>query len=81
MDRHMAAGEVRRYARHDNPTYPSSYIVGRDLIHDARGAAERRLGAQFSLRAFHDDLLAHGSPPLPLLAGVMDAEPLTPRVP
>ena len=33
MDRHMAAGEVRRYARHDNPTYPSSYIVGRDLIH------------------------------------------------
>jgi uncharacterized protein (DUF885 family) len=77
MDRHMAAGEVRRYARHDNPTYPSSYIVGRDLIHQARATAEHRPGAAFSLRDFHDSLLSHGSPPLPLLAQMAQATPLT----
>jgi uncharacterized protein (DUF885 family) len=67
MDAHMAAGEVRRYTRHDNPTYPSSYILGRDLIHQVRVTEERRAGAAFSLRAFHDGLLAHGSPPVTLL--------------
>src|SRR5699024_9845912 len=36
MDRHMAAGEVRRYIRHDNPTYPSSYALGRAGFHRAR---------------------------------------------
>jgi uncharacterized protein (DUF885 family) len=76
MDRHLASGEVRRYARHDNPTYPSSYILGRDLIHAARAAAQRRLGEQFALRDFHDGLLAHGSPPLPLLLAMADAAPL-----
>ncbi len=70
MDAHMAAGEVRRYARHDNPTYPSSYILGRDLIHQVRADAQARQGDRFSLREFHDGLLAHGSPPLPLLAQV-----------
>jgi hypothetical protein len=72
MDAHMAAGEVRRYARHDNPTYPSSYVLGRDLIHQVRRSAEERLGSSFSLRRFHDGLLAHGSPPLPLLAAMPD---------
>jgi uncharacterized protein (DUF885 family) len=62
MEPHMAAGEVRRYTRHDNPTYPSSYALGRDLIHRLRAA---RPGPA---RAFHDWLLSFGSPPLPLLA-------------
>lgn len=75
MDPHMAAGEVRRYTRHDNPTYPSSYILGRDLIHDARASARRQRGAAFTLAAFHDGLLAHGSPPLPLLARMAEASP------
>lgn len=68
MDPHLAAGEVRRYARHDNPTYPSSYALGRDLIQRLRGEHERGRGARFSLRAFHDWLLSFGSPPVPLLA-------------
>ncbi|MGH8964249.1 MAG: DUF885 domain-containing protein, partial [Actinomycetes bacterium] len=68
MDRHMAAGEVRRYTRHDNPTYPSSYILGRDLIHQLRATHERRQGDAFTLREFHDWLLSHGSPPVVLLA-------------
>ncbi len=71
MERHMAAGEVRRYTRHDNPTYPSSYMLGKDLIHQLRGEHRRRLGASFTLRGFHDELLAHGSPPLNLLRPVL----------
>jgi hypothetical protein len=67
MERHMAAGEVRRYTRHDNPTYPSSYVLGRDLIHDLRGRHELDEGARFTMRRFHDWLLSHGSPPVVLL--------------
>jgi hypothetical protein len=70
MDRHMAAGEVRRYTRHDNPTYPSSYIIGRDLIHQVRDSHQRQQGSAFTLRGFHDRLLSHGSPPVVLLAQV-----------
>jgi uncharacterized protein (DUF885 family) len=68
MDPHLAAGEVRRYARHDNPTYPSSYALGRDLIHRLRAEHERARGSAFTLRTFHDWLLSFGSPPVPLLA-------------
>lgn len=71
MEQHMAAGEVRRYTRHDNPTYPSSYTLGKDLIHQLRGEQCRRLGEGFTLRGFHDALLAHGSPPLALLRPVL----------
>ena len=67
MDEHMAAGEVRRYTRHDNPTYPSAYMLGRELIHRIRGAHEANQPGTFQLRAFHDWLLSFGSPPLPLL--------------
>lgn len=68
MDRHMATGEVDRYTRHDNPTYPSTYVLGRDLFHRLRA---RREGAE-PLGRVHDALLAHGSPPLPLLEAVLE---------
>jgi hypothetical protein len=74
MDRHMAAGEVRRYTRHDNPTYPSSYALGRDGFHRVRERARVREGAGFSLRSFHDRLLSFGSPPVALVGRVLDAE-------
>lgn len=67
MDAHMAAGEVRRYTRHDNPTYPSSYMLGRELIHRIRADYQARHARTFTLRSFHDWLLSFGSPPLPLL--------------
>jgi len=70
MDPHMAAGEVRRYTRHDNPTYPSSYMLGRELIHRIRAARQARQQAAFTLRGFHDWLLSFGSPPLVLLADI-----------
>lgn len=74
MDHHMAAGEVRRYTRHDNPTYPSSYTLGRDGFHALRAEAQAsaaRAGTALTLRAFHDRLLSHGSPPISLVAAVL----------
>ncbi|AXH95753.1 DUF885 domain-containing protein [Ornithinimicrobium avium] len=70
MDRRMATGEVDRYTRHDNPTYPSTYVLGRDLFHRLR----ERFGAGMPLGRLHDALLAHGSPPLPLLERVLEHE-------
>ncbi|MGI8416937.1 MAG: DUF885 domain-containing protein [Nakamurella sp.] len=71
MDRHMAEGEVRRYTRHDNPTYPSSYLLGRLAIHDLRTAYQERRGDTFTLLDFHDTLLGFGSLPLKLVAEQM----------
>lgn len=70
MDRRMATGEVDRYTRHDNPTYPSTYVLGRDLFHRLR----ERFGEGMPLGRLHDTLLAHGSPPLPLLERVLEEE-------
>lgn len=76
MARHLAEGEVRRYTRHDNPTYPSSYMLGRMGWHELRAAWHARTGG--SLRAFHDTALSFGSPPLSLLHRVLTSSP--PRV-
>ena len=64
LDRHMAEGEITRYIRHDKPTYPSSYLMGRTAIHDLRS----RCDTGSSLRSFHDRLLSYGSVPLSFLA-------------
>lgn len=64
LDRHMAEGEITRYIRHTNPTYPSSYLMGRTAIHDLRA----RCSTGTSLRSFHDRLLSYGSVPLSFLA-------------
>jgi uncharacterized protein (DUF885 family) len=70
MDRHMAEGEVRRYTRHDNPTYPSSYLLGRLAIHDLRTRYQASKPG-VTLLDFHDTLLGYGSLPLKLVAGQM----------
>ncbi len=72
LDRRMAEGEVRRYTTHDNPTYPSAYLLGKTLIHELRGRWQAQQGGAFSLRAFHDRLLSYGSPPLRLVAARMN---------
>lgn len=64
LDRHMAEGEITRYIRHGNPTYPSSYLMGRTAIHDLRA----RCGTGVTLRGFHDRLLSYGSVPLSFIA-------------
>lgn len=65
---HMAEGEVRRYTTHNNPTYPSSYLVGKTLIQTLRAQWREKMGAAYSLKAFHDKLLSYGSPPVKLIA-------------
>lgn len=64
------AGEVDRYIAW--PGQALSYYLGYLAIRDARQRAERALGPDFELRAFHDALLAMGSVPLSVLADGMD---------
>lgn len=68
LDRRMAEGEVRRYTTHDNPTYPSAYLLGKTAIHDLRQQWQAQEGDAFTLQAFHDRLLSYGSPPVKLIA-------------
>lgn len=72
MDRHMAGGEVDRYTRHDNPTYPSTYVLGRDLFHRLRARFGDGVADEVAPGRLHDRLLAHGSPPVSLLEQVLE---------
>jgi uncharacterized protein (DUF885 family) len=78
LDRHMAEGEVRRYIRHDNPTYPSSYLLGRTAIHELRDRALASLYGASDLKTFHDRLLGYGSIPMALIAEQFELEGLVP---
>jgi uncharacterized protein (DUF885 family) len=44
-----------------------AYTLGKIQILELREEAKKRLGARFSLQRFHDALLAHGAPPVPLI--------------
>lgn len=44
-----------------------AYTLGKLQILALREEAKKKLGDAFSLRAFHDALLAHGAPPVPLI--------------
>ena len=57
-----ARAEVRRYTY--TPTYQLSYLLGKVLLLGLRDDEQRRLGAAFSLRDFHDALLRNGSLPI-----------------
>ena len=57
-----ARAEVRRYTY--TPGYQLSYLLGKVLILGLREEERRRLGAGFSLKAFHDTLLRNGSLPI-----------------
>ncbi|HTV25051.1 MAG TPA: DUF885 domain-containing protein [Polyangiaceae bacterium] len=51
-----------------------AYTLGKLQILALRDEAQQRLGARFELGKFHDALLAHGAPPLPLIrARVLEA--------
>ena len=66
LERMSAVMEVKRYAM--TPTQPMSYLVGKLQILELRDETEQRLGARFSLPAFHAALLSGGTIP-PTLAG------------
>ncbi len=71
FERPNALAEARWYTY--RPTYPMSYLLGRTLLLKLRADEQQRLGADFSLKDFHDTLLRNGSLPISfhrrLLAG------------
>lgn len=68
-DCHQDAATSRQQAARGafDPGY-FAYTLGKLQILALRDEVKRKKGAAFSLRAFHDALLSHGSPPVPLLA-------------
>jgi uncharacterized protein (DUF885 family) len=66
MPREVLAAEIDRYVA--MPGQALAYLTGKLEILRIRGDAEGRLGAAFSLPAFHAAVLDHGSLPMPALA-------------
>ena len=66
----VATQEVERYIA--IPGQALSYKIGELKLRELRARAEKALGAKFDLRAFHDEVLAHGSVPLSVLEAAMD---------
>lgn len=44
-----------------------AYTLGKLQILELRDEAQKKLGPKFTMRAFHDAVLAHGGPPVPML--------------
>jgi uncharacterized protein (DUF885 family) len=63
LERALASSEVDRYVM--TPTQPMAYWIGRQAILAMRERAKKAPG--FSLKAFHDELLAKGSIPPALI--------------
>ncbi|MDP6810358.1 MAG: DUF885 domain-containing protein [Pseudomonadales bacterium] len=57
--------EVDRYA--EWPAQALGYKIGALRLMEIRKAAEARLGKQFDLKAFHDEVLVNGPLPIPML--------------
>ena len=75
----IAVGETLRGTQ--DPMY-GYYTLGKLMILKLRDDYKRKLGSDFTLQKFHDALLAHGDPPLPLLRPLLlggddDGKPLS----
>lgn len=57
-----------------------TYFVGYSEHVELRAEAERRRGSAFDLKAYHDELLSHGSPPVRYVRALMFGEPIAPSV-
>lgn len=53
------------------------YTLGKLQIKDLRQEAERQWGSRFSLQAFHDRMLDHGYPPIPIVRELLLGVPLS----
>lgn len=54
----------------------STYFVGYQEHSDMRAEAERRLGAKFDLKAYHDTVLSYGSPPVRYVRALLFDTPI-----
>jgi uncharacterized protein (DUF885 family) len=57
-------------------TQLSTYFVGYQEHADMRAEAERRLGARFDPKAYHDTVLSFGSPPVRFVRALLFDEPV-----
>lgn len=71
LSRHNIVAEVDRYIAW--PGQALGYKMGELKIRELRTKAEQALGARFQIRDFHDQVLAVGSIPLPVLEQRIDA--------
>lgn len=70
QDEVTAVQEVERYIA--IPGQALSYKIGELKLRELRARAEKSLGKDFDLRAFHNEVLAHGAVPLDVLEGALD---------
>lgn len=70
MTEQDATAEVERYFV--DPGQALAYQVGMLKILELRERARRELGAEFSLKRFHDEVLGHGALPLAVLERTID---------
>jgi uncharacterized protein (DUF885 family) len=68
-----ASSETDRYIAW--PGQALAYLTGRREIQRLRRERERREGAAFDIRQFHEDVLRHGKLPLAILARVVLGDP------
>jgi len=54
----------------------STYFVGYQEHSDMRAEAARRAGEKFDIRAYHDQVLSYGSPPVRLVRALLFDEPI-----
>ena len=73
LDREAAEGEAAGAA--SNPTQKISYIVGKWQIMQLLGRYRDKMGANFRLGEFHDELISHGSLPLSVIEWIMLDDP------
>jgi len=66
-----ATAEIERYMA--MPGQALAYKTGALRLRELRARYQKQLGKKFSLRAFHDEILAGGSMPLAVLERKMDA--------
>ena len=73
LDRESAEGEAAGAA--SNPTQKISYIIGKWQIMELLGRYRDKMGKDFRLGQFHDDLISHGSLPLSVINWIMLDDP------